>query len=73
MSRYARKKPPLHFEEGIFIDKTTVTSGGKTQIPAVIRRKLQIQDGHEILWFEKNGDIIIKPSTPWGEEKTARS
>ena len=60
-------RPPLPFPggTGIFIDKTTVTSGGKTQIPVAIRRKWELQDGHQVYWFEKNGDIIIVPSTPW--------
>ena len=68
------KKPggqPLPFTggTGTFIDNTTVTSGGKTQIPAVIRNKWQIQDGQKVYWFEKNGDIIIVPSTPWREPR----
>ncbi len=62
-------RPPLPFTggTGVFIDNTTVTSGGKTQIPAAIRNKWQLKDGDKIHWFEKNGDIIIVPSTPWRE------
>ncbi len=64
-------RPPLPFTggTGVFIDNTTVTSGGKTQIPAAIRNKWQLNDGDKIYWFEKNGDIIIVPSTPWREGK----
>ena len=66
---FSEKKPgrtPLPFigGTGIFIDKTTVTSGGKTQIPVAIRNKWKLQDGHVVYWFEKNGDIILVPSTP---------
>ena len=60
-------RSPLPFTggAGIFIDNTTVTSGGKTQIPAAIRNKWRLKDGDKIHWFDKNGDIIIVPSTPW--------
>ena len=59
--------PPLPFMggTGIFIDKTTVTSGGKVQIPVSIRKELDLKDGHVVYWFEKNGEIILVPSTPW--------
>ena len=50
---------------GIFIGSTKVTSGGKTQIPAAIRKLWGLKDGHLLRWFDKNGDIIIVPSTPW--------
>ena len=62
-------RPPLPVTggAGIFIDNTTVTSGGKTQIPAAIRNKWRLKDGDKIHWFDKNGDIIIVPSTPWRE------
>ena len=64
-------RPPLPFTggAGVFIDNTTVTSGGKTQIPAAIRNKWRLKDGDKIHWFDKNGDIIIVPSTPWREGK----
>ena len=60
-------RPPLPFTGGVGIpiDNTTVTSGGKTQIPSEIRRMWQLKDGDKIYWFEKDGDIIIVPSTPW--------
>ena len=60
-------RPPLPFTGGvgIFIDNTTVTSGGKTQIPSQIRKMWKLKDGDKIYWFDKNGDIIIVPSTPW--------
>ena len=55
---------------GVFIDNTTVTSGGKSQIPAAIRNMWKIKDGDKLLWFNKNGDIIIVPSNPsWREGK----
>ena len=61
------QNPPRPFTggAGIFIDNTTVTSGGKTQIPAAIRNKWRLKDGDKIHWYEKDGDIIIVPSTPW--------
>ena len=64
-------RSPLPFTggAGIFIDNTTVTSGGKTQIPAAIRNKWGLKDGDKLLWFNKNGEIIIVPSTPWREGK----
>ena len=60
-------RPPLPFTGGIGIpiDNTTVTSGGKTQIPSQIRKMWKLKDGDKIYWFDKNGDIIIVPSTPW--------
>ena len=62
-------RPPLPFTggAGIFIGSTTVTSGGKIQIPVAIRNKWGLQDGHKVHWFDKNGDIITVPSTPWRE------
>ena len=64
-------RPPLPFTggAGIFIDKTKVTSGGKVQIPAAIRHLWHLTDGHEVYWYDKNGDIIMVPSTPWREGK----
>ena len=61
------ERSPLPFTggAGIFIDSTKVTSGGKTQIPAVIRNNWGLKDGDKLLWFNKNGDIIMVPSTPW--------
>ena len=60
-------RPPLPFTGGVGIpiDNITVTSGGKTQIPSEIRRMWKLKDGDKIYWFEKYGDIIIVPSTPW--------
>jgi len=63
-----RRSPrPFPGGAGIFIDSTTVTSGGKIQIPAVIRNQWGIKDGDKLLWFNKNGEIITVPSTPWRE------
>jgi len=60
-------RPPRPFTGGVgtFIGNTTVTSGGKTQIPAAIREMWKLKDGDIVLWFEKNGDIIIIPDAPW--------
>ena len=60
-------KTPLPFigGVGIFIGQTTVTSGGKTQIPVAIRNLWKIQDGQSVMWFDHNGDIVLVPSTPW--------
>lgn len=54
---------------GIFIKSTRVTSGGKVQIPIDIRKEWGLQDGQTVHWFEKNGDIILVPSTPWRQGK----
>lgn len=61
------QNPPRPFTggTGVFIDNTTVSSGGKTQIPAAIRNMWKLKDGDKLHWFEKNGDIIMVPSTPW--------
>ena len=37
-----------------------VFSGGQTQIPKEIRERLNIKDGDKIVWYEKNGDIVVK-------------
>ena len=64
-------RPPLPFMggTGIFIDQTTVTSGGKTQIPASIRKEWNLEDGQVVMWFDHNGDIVLVPSTPWRKGK----
>jgi len=61
------QNPPRPFTggAGILIDTTTVTSGGKVQIPVAIRKLWGLKDGHKVHWFDKNGDIITVPSTPW--------
>ena len=64
-------KPPLPFMggTGIFIAQTTVTSGGKTQIPVLIRNQWELKDGQSVMWFDHNGDIVLVPSTPWRKGK----
>lgn len=42
------------------IDKTKVYGGGRTSIPAKIRKKLNINDGDEIIWLENDHYYIMK-------------
>ena len=40
-----------------------VSSNGQITVPIEIRRKLAIREGDKIVFFEKNGEIIIKNSS----------
>ena len=40
-----------------------VSSNGQITVPIEIRRKLAIKEGDKIMFFEKNGEIILKNSS----------
>jgi len=48
---------------GMHMDKGVITSKGQVVIPAKLRRKLGIKKGVQVTFFERNGEIIIKPIT----------
>jgi len=35
---------------------------GKTQVPSVIRKLLQLKDGDSLVWSLENGKIIVEKS-----------
>jgi len=49
-----------NMKEMKLVAMSKIFSGGQTQIPKDIRDKLNIKDGDKIVWYEKNGDIIVK-------------
>ena len=40
-----------------------ISSTGQLTLPVEIRRKLAIKDGDKIMFFEKNGEIILSNSS----------
>ena len=40
-----------------------VSSNGQITVPIDIRRKLAIQEGDKIIFFEKNGEVVLKNSS----------
>lgn len=40
-----------------------VSSNGQITVPVEIRRKLSIKEGDKIMFFEKNGEIVLKNSS----------
>lgn len=45
------------------MDKAIVTVKGQVVIPSKLRRKLGIKKGTQVSFFEREGEIIIKPIT----------
>lgn len=45
------------------MDKTAVTIKGQVVIPVKLRRKFGIRKGTQVYFYERNGEIIIKPIT----------
>ncbi|MCX5803909.1 MAG: AbrB/MazE/SpoVT family DNA-binding domain-containing protein [Proteobacteria bacterium] len=45
------------------MDKTIVTTKGQVVIPSKLRRKLGIKQGTQVTFFERDGEIVIKPIT----------
>jgi len=45
------------------MDKATVTIKGQVVIPSKIRRRLGIKQGTQVTFYEREGEIIIKPIT----------
>jgi AbrB family looped-hinge helix DNA binding protein len=46
------------------MELATVTSKGQITIPASIRRKLGLQTGSKVLFFDSGDDVIIKKNSP---------
>lgn len=44
------------------MELATVTSKGQITIPVAIRRKLDLQPGSKVAFFEKGEDILLKKS-----------
>ena len=53
------------------MEKTIVTIKGQVVIPSKLRRKLGIKQGTQVTFFERDGEIIIKPITDEYIEKMA--
>jgi AbrB family looped-hinge helix DNA binding protein len=49
--------------EGENMDKMIVTTKGQVVIPSKLRRKLGIKQGTQVTFFERDGEIVIKPIT----------
>ncbi len=45
------------------MDKAIVTIKGQVVIPSKIRRKLGIKQGTQVTFYERDGEIVIKPIT----------
>ena len=45
------------------MDKTTVTTKGQVVIPSKLRKKFDIKQGTQVAFYEREGEIIIKPIT----------
>ncbi len=43
--------------------RSVVTGKGQVVIPSKVRRKLGIKKGTQVVFYERNGEIIIKPIT----------
>jgi AbrB family looped-hinge helix DNA binding protein len=53
------------------MEKAIVTVKGQVVIPSKLRRKLGIKQGTQVTFFERDGEIIIKPITDEYIEKMA--
>jgi len=40
-----------------------ISSNGQITVPVEIRRKLSLKEGDKIMFFEKNGEIVLKNSS----------
>lgn len=45
------------------MDKAIVTTKGQVVIPSKIRRKLGIKQGIQVTFYERDGEIVIRPIT----------
>ena len=45
------------------MERASVTTKGQVVIPSRLRRKFGIKKGTQVLVYEKDGDIIVKPIT----------
>jgi AbrB family looped-hinge helix DNA binding protein len=41
--------------------QTTITKRGQTVVPAVIRRRYQIQEGDQLIWIDDGVQIVVVP------------
>jgi AbrB family looped-hinge helix DNA binding protein len=46
------------------MEQATVTSRGQITIPARVRRKLGLQTGNKVFFFDNGDDVIIKKNSP---------
>jgi AbrB family looped-hinge helix DNA binding protein len=46
------------------MELATVTSKGQVTIPAKVRRKLGLQTGSKVLFFDSGDDVLIKKNSP---------
>jgi AbrB family looped-hinge helix DNA binding protein len=46
------------------MEQATVTSRGQITIPAKVRRKLGLQTGNKVFFFDDGDDVLIKKSSP---------
>ena len=46
------------------MEQATVTSRGQITIPARIRRRLDLQAGNKVFFFEDGEDVVIKKNSP---------
>ncbi|MDR1184927.1 MAG: AbrB/MazE/SpoVT family DNA-binding domain-containing protein [Coriobacteriales bacterium] len=46
------------------MEQATVTSRGQITIPAKVRRKLGLQTGNKVFFFDDGDDVVIKKSSP---------
>lgn len=53
------------------MEKAIVTVKGQVVIPSKLRRKFGIKQGTQVTFFERDGEIIIKPITDEYIEKMA--
>lgn len=40
-----------------------ISSNGQITVPIEIRRKLSLKEGDKLMFFEKNGEIVLKNSS----------
>ncbi len=45
------------------MDKSVVTVKGQIVIPSKLRRKFGIKRGTQVLFYDRDGEIVIKPLT----------
>jgi AbrB family looped-hinge helix DNA binding protein len=45
------------------VDKAIVTTKGQVVIPSKLRRKMGIKQGTQVTFFERDGEVVIKPIT----------
>jgi AbrB family looped-hinge helix DNA binding protein len=46
------------------MEQATVTSRGQITIPARVRRKLNLQKGSKVFFFDEGEDVVIKKNSP---------